>query len=204
MLGDVRQHPQLFIKKRGSRSQVPPRPGCRDQVRGQGRRRRCQAQVQGVGQGALSCASWDISFPKDSDSSEQLASRVPPGLAGEGPELAEDRCRCHPRWRCRDQALSSHEDACQARRADWRGVPPHRRADEQLHQQRDHQDLRSHPGTGGQPLLSCSEPSLTLSRGPDEVPARPQFNSTSLNRHMTRTYNFGNGIQYGGDGFVEV
>ena len=31
-----------------------------------------------------------------------------------------------------------------------------------------------------------------------------QFNSTSLNRHMTRTYNFGNGIFGGGQGFVEV
>jgi len=31
-----------------------------------------------------------------------------------------------------------------------------------------------------------------------------QFNSTSLNRHMARTYNFGNGIRFGGDGFVEV
>ena len=31
-----------------------------------------------------------------------------------------------------------------------------------------------------------------------------QFNSTSLNRHMSRTYNFGTGIRFGGDGFVEV
>lgn len=30
-----------------------------------------------------------------------------------------------------------------------------------------------------------------------------QFNSASLNRHIHRTYNFGNGINFG-DGFVEV
>lgn len=30
-----------------------------------------------------------------------------------------------------------------------------------------------------------------------------QFNSASLNRHIFRTYNFGNGINFG-DGFVEV
>ena len=31
-----------------------------------------------------------------------------------------------------------------------------------------------------------------------------QFKSVSLNRHLARTYNFGNGIMYGGSGFVEV
>ena len=36
------------------------------------------------------------------------------------------------------------------------------------------------------------------------TPPAAQFNSTSLNRHMSRTYNFGNGIRFGGDGFVEV
>ena len=35
-------------------------------------------------------------------------------------------------------------------------------------------------------------------------PPTPQFNSTSLNRHMTKTYNFGNGMQFGGGNFVEV
>lgn len=30
-----------------------------------------------------------------------------------------------------------------------------------------------------------------------------QFNSFSLNRHLSRTYNFGNGVNFG-DGFVEV
>lgn len=30
-----------------------------------------------------------------------------------------------------------------------------------------------------------------------------QFNSFSLNRHLARTYNFGNGVNFG-DGFVEV
>lgn len=30
-----------------------------------------------------------------------------------------------------------------------------------------------------------------------------QFNSFSLNRHLARTYNFGNGVGFG-DGFVEV
>ena len=29
------------------------------------------------------------------------------------------------------------------------------------------------------------------------------FNSSSLNRHLSRTYNFGNGVNFG-DGFVEV
>ena len=31
-----------------------------------------------------------------------------------------------------------------------------------------------------------------------------QFNSTSLNRHLARTYNVGSGVRFGGDGFVEV
>jgi hypothetical protein len=31
-----------------------------------------------------------------------------------------------------------------------------------------------------------------------------QFNSTSLNRHLARTYNMGSGVRFGGDGFVEV
>lgn len=30
-----------------------------------------------------------------------------------------------------------------------------------------------------------------------------QFNSASLNRHIARIYNFGNGVNFG-DGFVEV
>ena len=30
-----------------------------------------------------------------------------------------------------------------------------------------------------------------------------QFNSFSLNRHLARTYNLGNGVNFG-DGFVEV
>jgi glucose-1-phosphate adenylyltransferase len=36
--------------------------------------------------------------------------------------------------------------------------------------------------------------------------ARPcaQFNSTSLNRHLSRAYNMGSGVRSGGDGFVEV
>lgn len=34
--------------------------------------------------------------------------------------------------------------------------------------------------------------------------SRPQFNSTSLNRHLGRTYNTGAGVRFAGDGFVEV
>jgi len=48
------------------------------------------------------------------------------------------------------------------------------------------------------PMSNC------INSGIIKIYVLTQFNSTSLNRHMTRTYNFGNGIFGGGQGFVEV
>ena len=48
------------------------------------------------------------------------------------------------------------------------------------------------------PMSNC------LNSGISKVYILTQFNSASLNRHLARTYNFGNGIMYGGNAFVEV
>lgn len=48
------------------------------------------------------------------------------------------------------------------------------------------------------PMSNC------LNSGISKIYILTQFNSTSLNRHLARTYNFGNGPRSGGDGFVEV
>jgi len=43
-----------------------------------------------------------------------------------------------------------------------------------------------------------------LNSGISKVYILTQFNSASLNRHLARTYNFGNGVMFGGQGFVEI
>jgi len=48
------------------------------------------------------------------------------------------------------------------------------------------------------PMSNC------LNSGISKMYILTQFNSVSLKRHLARTYNFGNGIMYGGSGFVEV
>lgn len=48
------------------------------------------------------------------------------------------------------------------------------------------------------PMSNC------LNSGISKIYILTQFNSTSLNRHLARTYNFGSGPRSGGDGFVEV
>ena len=48
------------------------------------------------------------------------------------------------------------------------------------------------------PMSNC------INSGISKIYVLTQFNSTSLNRHLARTYNFGNGVKFGGDGFVEV
>lgn len=47
------------------------------------------------------------------------------------------------------------------------------------------------------PMSNC------INSGINKIFIMTQFNSASLNRHLARTYNFGNGINFG-DGFVEV
>ncbi|XP_042488444.1 glucose-1-phosphate adenylyltransferase large subunit 3, chloroplastic/amyloplastic [Macadamia integrifolia] len=47
------------------------------------------------------------------------------------------------------------------------------------------------------PMSSC------INSGINKVYILTQFNSASLNRHLSRAYNFGNGVNFG-DGFVEV
>eukprot|EP00249_Psilotum_nudum_P018123 c26647_g1_i1 orf=89-1723(+) len=47
------------------------------------------------------------------------------------------------------------------------------------------------------PMSNC------INHGINKVYILTQFNSTSLNRHLARTYNFGNGVNFS-DGFVEV
>ena len=48
------------------------------------------------------------------------------------------------------------------------------------------------------PMSNC------INSGISKIYILTQFNSTSLNRHLARTYNFGSGVRFGGDGFVEV
>ena len=48
------------------------------------------------------------------------------------------------------------------------------------------------------PMSNC------INSGINKVYILTQFNSASLNRHLAKTYNFGNGIVNGGSGFVEV
>ena len=44
-----------------------------------------------------------------------------------------------------------------------------------------------------------------INSGLSKIYILTQFNSTSLNRHLARTYNFGaGGVRFGGEGFVEV
>lgn len=47
------------------------------------------------------------------------------------------------------------------------------------------------------PMSNC------INSGINKVFVLTQFNSQSLNRHLAKTYNFGNGVNFG-DGFVEV
>jgi len=48
------------------------------------------------------------------------------------------------------------------------------------------------------PMSNCINSGIT------KVYILTQFNSTSLNRHLSRTYNFGSGVASGSDNFVEV
>ncbi|KAK9909310.1 hypothetical protein WJX75_000333 [Coccomyxa subellipsoidea] len=48
------------------------------------------------------------------------------------------------------------------------------------------------------PMSNC------INSGISKIYILTQFNSTSLNRHLARTYNVGSGVRFGGDGFVEV
>lgn len=48
------------------------------------------------------------------------------------------------------------------------------------------------------PMSNC------INSGINKIYILTQFNSTSLNRHLARTYNLGSGVRSGGDGFVEV
>lgn len=49
------------------------------------------------------------------------------------------------------------------------------------------------------PMSNC------INSGINKIYILTQFNSTSLNRHLARTYNFGaGGVRFGGEGFVEV
>lgn len=48
------------------------------------------------------------------------------------------------------------------------------------------------------PMSNC------INSGISKIYILTQFNSTSLNRHLARTYNMGSGVRFGGDGFVEV
>jgi len=48
------------------------------------------------------------------------------------------------------------------------------------------------------PMSNC------INSGLSKVYILTQFNSTSLNRHLSRAYNMGGGVRFGGDGFVEV
>jgi ADP-glucose pyrophosphorylase len=47
------------------------------------------------------------------------------------------------------------------------------------------------------PMSNC------INSGINKVYVLTQFNSASLNRHLSRAYNFSNGVGFG-DGFVEV
>lgn len=48
------------------------------------------------------------------------------------------------------------------------------------------------------PMSNC------INSGISKIYILTQFNSTSLNRHLARTYNMGSGVRFGGEGFVEV
>ncbi|KAG1677828.1 hypothetical protein FOA52_008592 [Chlamydomonas sp. UWO 241] len=48
------------------------------------------------------------------------------------------------------------------------------------------------------PMSNC------INSGISKIYVLTQFNSMSLNRHLSRTYNMGSGVRFGGDGFVEV
>lgn len=48
------------------------------------------------------------------------------------------------------------------------------------------------------PMSNC------INSGISKIYILTQFNSTSLNRHLARTFNMGSGVRFGGDGFVEV
>jgi glucose-1-phosphate adenylyltransferase len=49
------------------------------------------------------------------------------------------------------------------------------------------------------PMSNC------INSGISKIYILTQYNSTSLNRHLARTYNFGaGGVRFGGEGFVEV
>jgi len=48
------------------------------------------------------------------------------------------------------------------------------------------------------PMSNC------INSGINKIYVLTQFNSTSLNRHISRTYNFGTGVRTGGEGFAEV
>ena len=54
------------------------------------------------------------------------------------------------------------------------------------------------------PSFSPHPPPPKLLTGINKIYVMTQFNSTSLNRHLARTYNVGSGVRFGGDGFVEV
>ena len=43
-----------------------------------------------------------------------------------------------------------------------------------------------------------------INSGISKIYILTQFNSTSLNRHLSRAYNMGSGVRFGGEGFVEV
>jgi hypothetical protein len=49
-----------------------------------------------------------------------------------------------------------------------------------------------------------NQPSIQNNSGISKIYILTQFNSTSLNRHLARTYNMGSGVRFGGEGFVEV
>ncbi len=48
------------------------------------------------------------------------------------------------------------------------------------------------------PMSNC------INSGVSKIYILTQYNSTSLNRHLARTYNMGAGVRFGGEGFVEV
>lgn len=66
--------------------------------------------------------------------------------------------------------------------------------------------LRAKPAVpiGGAYRLIDVPMSNCINSGVSKIYILTQFNSTSLNRHLARTYNMGSGVRFGGDGFVEV
>jgi hypothetical protein len=63
---------------------------------------------------------------------------------------------------------------------------------------------RRPPPAAAAPPRQPNAPSLDAHLTPPQIYILTQFNSTSLNRHLARTYNMGSGVRFGGDGFVEV